>query len=325
MKVLVTGGLGFIGSNTVVELIENGFTAVIVDNLSNSSIEVLRNIKKITGVDIEFYKEDVRNIDCMEKIFQKHSFEGVIHFAGYKAVGESVEQPLKYYENNLMSTIKVSELCLKYSVNKFIFSSSASVYGELKSPLIETMENSHRANPYGETKAMCERILTDVAKVNKNFSVDLLRYFNPIGGHKSGLLCEKPNGTPNNLMPYIIQVAENKKEYLNIYGDDYNTEDGTGVRDYIHVTDLAIGHVKALKNTKSGVNIYNLGSSKGISVLQLVKKFEEVNNIEIPYKILGRRLGDVDISYADCTKAKNELGFKAKYGIEDMCRDSISK
>ncbi len=323
--ILVTGGLGYIGSNTVVELLNKGYEVIVVDNLYNSSEDVLEKIKTITNKDIIFYNIDVTIADKVEEIFKKHKIEAVIHFAGYKSVGESVEKPIMYYTNNLNSTLTVCNMCLKYNVNKFIFSSSATVYGANKSPFVETMELLPTTNPYGETKVMCERILTDIANANSNFAVTLLRYFNPLGGHESGLLCEKPNGIPNNLMPYVVEVAEKKREYLSIYGNDYNTIDGTGVRDYIHVTDLAIGHVLALEKIKTGVNIYNLGTGKGISVLQLVNKFEEVNRKKVPYVYTSRRSGDIDICYANCLKAEKELGFKAKYNLDDMCRDSVSK
>ncbi len=323
--ILVTGGLGYIGSNTVVELINKGYEVIVADNLYNSSLNVLQSIKTITNKDIIFYQIDVSNSNDIEKVFQTHKIDAVIHFAGHKSVGESVNKPIMYYMNNINSTLVVSEMCLKYNVKKFIFSSSATVYGANTSPFVEDMELRPTTNPYGETKVMCERILSDIAKVNPDFSVILLRYFNPIGGHESGLLCEKPKGIPNNLMPYIVQVANGEREHLSIYGNDYNTVDGTGVRDYIHVTDLAIGHVLALENIQSGINIYNLGTGNGISVLQLVNKFKEVTGMNVPYIFAKRRNGDIDICYADCSKAEKELGFKAKYTCEDMCKDSISR
>lgn len=323
MKILVTGGFGFIGSNTTVELLKAGHSVVSVDNLSNSSIDVIDKIKKITNKDIIYYVEDVRNFEKMSTIFKKHKFDAVIHFAGYKAVGESVEQPLMYYENNLLTTINISKLCLKYNVKKIIFSSSATVYGHNKAPFKETMKLLTTTNPYGETKVMCERILTDMVKVNNGITVTILRYFNPIGGHESGMLSEKSKDIPNNLMPYIVKVADGKIEKLSIFGDDFNTIDGTGIRDYIHVTDLAYGHVLALNNNKEGINIYNLGIGIGVSVLQLVTAFENVNKVKIPFDITNRRVGDIDICYADCTKVETELGFKAKYGLDEMCRDSF--
>ncbi len=325
MEVLVTGGLGFIGSNTIVELINAGHSVVAVDDLSNSNIDVVDKIKTITGKQIKYYIEDVKNIDIMREVFEKHKFSAVIHFAGYKAVGESVKEPLKYYENNLLTTITVSKLCAEYSVNKFIFSSSATVYGNNKSPFVETMDLLPTTSPYGETKAMCERILTDFAKANSNLTVTILRYFNPIGGHESGLLGENPKDIPNNLMPYIVKVSKGELEKLSVFGNDYNTIDGTGVRDYVHVVDLAHGHVLALNNNEKGVSVYNLGTGVGVSVLQLVEEFEKVNKVKVPYVITERRAGDIDSFFADCKKAEKELGFKAKYGISEMCRDSLTK
>ncbi len=320
MEILVTGGLGYIGSHTVVELLKNNYNVVIVDDLSNSSVDVLDKIKQITGKTPTFYKIDIKNTEKTEEIFKNHSFEAIIHFAGYKVVSESVTKPLMYYENNLMTTIIISNLCLKYNVNKFIFSSSANVYGDNTVPFKEDMALIPTTNPYGETKVMCEKILTDVAKVNDKFSVSLLRYFNPIGAEENGLLSEKTNGVPSNIMPYICEVARGNQEKVLVFGDDYNTKDGTGVRDYIHVVDLAIGHVLALKNIKSGSNIYNLGTGHPVSVLELIKSFEKVHNISIPYEVVGRRYGDIAVAYADCTKAEKELGFKTKYNILDMCK-----
>ncbi len=323
MSVLVTGGLGYIGSNTVVELINKGYEVVVVDNLSNSTIQVVDYINQITGVSIEFYNTDVTLEKEMDKVFSKHKFDGIIHFAGFKAVGESVNKPLMYYENNLLSTIVLSKLCIKYDIKNFIFSSSATVYGNNISPLTETMDLLPTTNPYGETKVMCEKILIDTAKVS-DLNVVILRYFNPVGGHESGLLSEKPKGIPNNLMPCIQEVARGKREFLSIFGNDYNTIDGTGVRDYIHVTDLAIGHVLALNHIKAGVNIYNLGTGVGTSVLELVNKYMEVNNIDVPYVITKRRSGDIDTCFADCSKAEKELNFKTKYGLLEMCKDFIN-
>ncbi len=325
MKVLVTGGLGYIGSHTVVELINNGHEVVIADDLSNASKDVLDSIKEITGVLPTFYEIDVADRTSTEEIFKNCTIDAVMHFAAHKVVGESVEKPLMYYRNNLNTTINLSELCLEYGVNKFIFSSSATVYGDNNVPFKEDMPLLQSTNPYGETKVMCERILSDTAKVNSDFAVVLLRYFNPIGAHKSGLLLEQPKGVPNNLVPFITYVAKGLKDELMVYGDDYNTKDGTGVRDYIHVLDLAKGHVLALSNNKSGVSVYNLGTGKGYSVLEVVSSFEKVHNLKIPYKIVGRRSGDIAECYADCTKAIKELGFVSKYSLEEMCKDSYKR
>ena len=322
MRYLVTGGLGFIGSHTVVELINNDHEVVIADNLINSKLEVLDKIYEITGVKPNFFQIDVTDEEKVKEIFLNNKLDGVIHFAGLKAVGESVSKPLEYYYNNLVSTMVLSKLCLEYKVNKFVFSSSATVYGERESPLNEDMELKRTTNPYGETKAMSERILIDTANANEGFSVCLLRYFNPVGAHESGLIGENPNGVPNNLMPYITKVAKKELKKLNIFGDDYNTVDGTGVRDYIHVVDLAKGHVKAIEKLASGVEIYNLGTGKGTSVLELVNAFMKVNNVDIPYEIVGRRAGDIATCYADTNKAMRDLGWRAEKDIEDMVRDS---
>lgn len=322
MNVLVTGGTGYIGSHTCVELINSGHLVIIADNLSNSKIEVLDKIKQITGNYVIFYKIDVANEEAVNSIFASHQIDGVIHFAGLKAVGESVNKPLSYYYNNILSTMVLIKACLKYGVNKFVFSSSATVYGDNKAPFVEAMDLLPTTNPYGETKAINERILTDVAKANPDFSVSLLRYFNPIGAHESGLIGEAPNGIPNNLMPYITQVAKGKLDCLKIFGNDYPTMDGTGVRDYIHVVDLAKGHVAAIEKLTKGVHIYNLGTGKGTSVLQLVHAFEKANNIKIPYEIVGRRAGDIAECYADVSKAKRELGWIAEKDIIEMCRDA---
>jgi len=322
MNILVTGGAGYIGSHTCVALLEAGHKVIVADNLCNSKAETIDKIKQITGKDITFYKIDVTDDAVVDEVFSKHNFDGVIHFAGLKAVGESVEKPLAYYYNNLVSTMVLSKACLRYGVNKFVFSSSATVYGDNKVPFVETMKLLPTTNPYGETKAMSERILTDIAKANPNFEVSILRYFNPVGAHESGLIGEAPNGIPNNLMPYITQVAKGKLEKLRVFGNDYPTVDGTGVRDYIHVMDLAEGHVAALDKLTEGVHIYNLGTGKGTSVLQLVHAFEEANGIEIPYEVVGRRPGDIAECYADATKAERELGWKAKRDIADMCRDA---
>ena len=322
MNILVTGGAGYIGSHTCVELLNNNHSVIIADNLCNSKMKTINKIKQITNKDVLFYQVDVTDRQAVESIFSSYQIDGVIHFAGLKAVGESVEKPLEYYYNNIVSTIILSKACIKYNVNKFVFSSSATVYGENKVPFIETMDLLPTTNPYGETKAISERILMDVAKVNPNFSVSLLRYFNPVGAHESGLIGESPSGIPNNLMPYVTQVAKGKLEKLRVFGNDYNTVDGTGVRDYIHVMDLAEGHVAAIEKLTEGVHIYNLGTGQGTSVLQLIHAFEEINNIKIPYEIVGRRPGDIASCYADASKADRELGWKAKRGIKEMCRDA---
>jgi UDP-glucose 4-epimerase len=322
MNVLVTGGAGYIGSHTCVALLEAGHTVIVADNLCNSKAETIDRVRQITGRDITFYIINVTEETAVDEVFSKHDIDGVIHFAGLKAVGESLEKPLKYYYNNIVSTMVLCKACFKYGVGKFVFSSSATVYGENEVPFIETMELLPTTNPYGETKAMSERILVDLAKANIWFSVSLLRYFNPVGAHESGLIGEDPNGIPNNLMPYVTQVAKGKLEKLRVLGNDYPTIDGTGVRDYIHVVDLAEGHVAAIEKLNEGVHIYNLGTGRGTSVLELVKAFEEVNGIKVPYEIVGRRPGDIAECYADASKAKRELGWKAKRGIREMVRDA---
>ena len=322
MNILVTGGAGYIGSHTCVELLEAGHAVIVADNLCNSKVESIDKIKQITNKEVIFYKIDVTDEEAVDKVFSNHKIDGVIHFAGLKAVGESVEKPLSYYYNNLVSTMVLSKLCVKYGVNKFVFSSSATVYGDNQVPFVETMDLLPTTNPYGETKAMSERILSDVAKANPDFSVSLLRYFNPVGAHKSGLIGENPNGIPNNLMPYVTKVAKGELEKLSVFGNDYDTVDGTGVRDYIHVVDLAEGHVKAIEGLDKGVHIYNLGTGQGTSVLELVHAFVEVNGVDVPYKIVGRRSGDIATCYADASKAERELGWKAKRDIKEMCLDS---
>jgi len=322
MSVLVTGGTGYIGSHTCVVLLEAGYDVIIVDNLYNSKLDVLDKIETITGKKPKFYHADVSNKDELDVIFKENKIDSILHFAGYKAVGESVGVPLKYYRNNLLGTIALAECALEYNIPKFIFSSSATVYGDGSVPYRESNPLLPSTNPYGETKVMSERILSDTAKVNPGLSVTLLRYFNPIGAHKSGLIGEIPVGTPNNLMPYITQVAKGKLEKLRVFGSDYDTVDGTGVRDFVHVVDLAYGHMAALEKMKQGVNVYNLGTGKGTSVLELIHTFQSVNNITIPYDIVSRRPGDVASSYADVTKAWNELGWKTEKTVEDMCRDS---
>ncbi len=324
MKVLVTGGTGYIGSHTVVELLNAGHEVVIFDNLYNSKEEVVDSIEKITGKRPRFFKADLLDMDSMRAPFESDTFDAVIHFAGLKAVGESVAKPLLYYENNVAGTINLVKLMKEYNVNSIIFSSSATVYGSPKTvPILEDFPLS-TTNPYGATKLMLENILTDVANADPDMNVVLLRYFNPIGAHESGLLGEVPNGIPNNLMPYIMQVAVGKLPCLGVFGNDYDTHDGTGVRDYIHVVDLAKGHVNALSKTVkgSGVNIYNLGTGTGYSVLDIVKAFEKANDIKIPYEIKPRRSGDIAVCYADPAKAKEELGWVAEKDLTTMCKDS---
>lgn len=324
MSILVTGGAGYIGSHTVVELLKLGKDVVIVDNLSNSSILVLDRIETITGKRPTFYELDVANKVALREVFEKESIEAAIHFAGYKAVGESVEKPVMYYENNIMSTLALVEVMAEFGVKKIVFSSSATVYGlNNPSPLVETMPTS-ATNPYGYTKVMLEQILRDVEVADKEWSIALLRYFNPIGAHESGLIGEDPAGIPNNLMPFVAQVAVGKRPELSVFGNDYDTVDGTGVRDYIHVIDLALGHIKALEkiSTTAGVHTYNLGSGQGTSVLELVQAFEKVNGVPVPYKIVDRRPGDVATCYANADKALEELNWKTEKTIEDMCRDT---
>ena len=325
MRVLVTGGTGYIGSHTVVELINEGHEAIIIDNLSNSKREVVDYIEKITGVKPKFYEGDCCDKEILRKIFNENKIDAVIHFAGFKAVGESVMVPLKYYRNNLVSTISLCEVMKEFNCKNIVFSSSATVYGNPKKlPLEESMELGKTTNPYGTTKMFIERILSDLSISDKEWKVILLRYFNPVGAHESGLIGENPNGTPNNLMPYIMKVAVGELEYLNVFGDDYDTKDGTGVRDYIHVVDLAKGHIKALNylNKMNGVKIYNLGTGTGYSVLEMVSSFERVNHVKVPYKITKRRDGDVAECYADSTLALKELGWKAELGLDDMVSSS---
>ncbi|MFK4415790.1 UDP-glucose 4-epimerase [Bacillus sp. RC251] len=324
MAILITGGAGYIGSHTCIELLNNNYKIIVVDNLSNSSIESLNRVKEITGKQFKFYNESVLNREKMNEIFLENNIEAVIHFAGFKAVGESTTIPLTYYYNNIISTIILCDVMQKHNVKKFIFSSSATVYGIPKtSPITEEFPLSV-TNPYGQTKLMIEQIMRDVAKSDGEWSIALLRYFNPFGAHQSGRIGEDPNGIPNNLMPYVTQVAVGKLKELNIFGNDYPTKDGTGVRDYIHVVDLAKGHVKALEKVleTTGIDAYNLGTGKGYSVLEMVNAFEKVSGKKIPYKIIGRRPGDVAICFADVSKAKRELGWEAEYGVEEMCLDS---
>lgn len=324
MKILVTGGTGYIGSHTCVELLQKGYEVVVFDNLYNSKRDVVDKIEKITGKKITFYKADMLDKESMRPVFAEHTFDAVIHFAGLKAVGESVEKPLLYYKNNIAGTLNLCEMMNEYGCKKIIFSSSATVYGSPETvPITEDFPLS-TTNPYGSTKLMLEGILSDLCVPDKEWSVVLLRYFNPIGAHESGLLGESPNGIPNNLMPYIMQVAVGKLPELGVFGNDYDTPDGTGVRDYIHVVDLAKGHVNAVEKATSanGVNIYNLGTGNGYSVLDIVKAFEAANGVTIPYSIKPRRAGDIATCYANPKKAKEELGWEAKYDLQRMCEDS---
>ena len=325
MKILLTGGTGYIGSHTAVELIGRGYEVEILDNLFNSKITVLDNIEKITGVKPKFHEVDLLDMPAMEKVFGEGKFDLVIHFAGLKAVGESVEKPLKYYENNVGGTINLLKCMKKCDVNKIIFSSSATVYGNPGDPkYVETMEPGRGlANPYGKTKYMIEEILKDCAAADKNFQVTLLRYFNPIGNHKSGLIGEDPNGIPNNLMPIIMRVARGEIEELLVYGDDYPTADGTCRRDYIHVVDLSRGHVAAIPKMKTGVLIYNLGCGSPKSVFEMIHAFEKASGKELPYTVVDRRAGDLAEFYADPSKAELELGWKAELGVEDAMNDTI--
>ncbi len=323
-NILVTGGLGFIGSHTIVELSKENNNIIVIDNLSNSSIDVLDKLKEITEKEISFYKDDVCDKDALRKIFKKEKIDAVIHFAGYKAVGESVEKPLKYYRNNIDSTLSLLEVMEEFNCFNLIFSSSATVYGKPnKLPSKEDLPLS-TTNPYGTTKLFIEHILEDLYISNNKWNITILRYFNPIGADKSGLIGENPRDIPNNLMPYILKVVNNELPVLNIFGNDYNTKDGTGVRDYIHVSDLARGHVLALNNEKKGIKIYNLGTGSGTSVLELVNTFEKVNNVKVNKRIVERRPGDIDACYASCDKAFKELGFKAEYSVEEMCRDAYN-
>ena len=324
MNILVAGGAGYIGSHTCLVLLEAGHQVIVADNLVNSKKEALHRVEQLTGEKIKFYLADVTDETEMDSIFKENKIDGIIHFAGLKAVGESVEQPLRYYHNNVVSTMVLAKMMERYAVKKFVFSSSATVYGDNAIPFVETMQLLPTTNPYGQTKVMSEQILTDLAAVHPDWGVTLLRYFNPIGAHSSGRIGEDPQGIPNNLMPYISQVASGQREYLRVWGNDYPTVDGTGVRDYIHVMDLAEGHVKALEcmEQRQGLAIYNLGTGKGTSVLELVQAFEKVNGIKIPYQIKERRAGDIAEFYADAGKAARELGWQTTRTIEDMCRDT---
>jgi len=323
-SILVTGGTGFIGSHTVLELLSNQYKVVVMDNLSNSKRESLNRVEKLSGKKVTFYQCDLLDKSSLSKIFSENSFIGVIHFAGLKAVGESVEKPLKYYQNNITGTLILCEVMKEHGVKNLVFSSSATVYGNPdQSPLKESSALS-AVNPYGQTKLTIEYILKDLYNADNGWNIALLRYFNPVGAHKSGEIGEDPNGIPNNLMPYITQVAVGKLEKLRVFGGDYPTPDGTGIRDYIHVVDLANGHLKALEklNVNPGLVVYNLGTGKGSSVLDVVRAFEHANGLKIPYEITGRRPGDAAICYADVTKAAKELNWTTKYNLEKMCRDA---
>lgn len=325
MKILVTGGAGYIGSHTCVELLNEGYEVVIVDNLSNSNEEAVRRIEKITGKCAAFYNADIQDAEALDTIFTEHAIDAVIHFAGLKAVGESVEKPLEYYKNNIAGTLVLCEVMKKHNCKNIIFSSSATVYGDPAFiPITEECPKGMCTNPYGWTKWMLEQILTDLNKADHEWNVILLRYFNPIGAHESGLMGEDPKGIPNNLVPYVAKVAVGKLDCLGVFGNDYDTPDGTGVRDYIHVVDLARGHVKAIKKLadKDGVNIYNLGTGNGYSVLEVVAAFEKACGHPIKYEIKPRRAGDISTCYCDPAKAKNELGWEAEYDIARMCEDT---
>ena len=323
MTVLVTGGAGFIGSHTVVELLEAGYEVVVIDNLDNASRESLKRVEKITGKQVIFYEKDVRDRAALKEIFTKHKIEWVIHFAGLKAVGESVQKPVAYYDNNLISTLTLLEVMQEFGVKKFVFSSSATVYGDPETlPLTEDCKTGGTTNPYGTSKLMQERILQDLYISDNEWTIALLRYFNPVGAHESGLIGEDPKGIPNNLMPYVAQVASGKLQKIGVFGNDYPTPDGTGVRDYIHVVDLAKGHVAAMQGlNKAGVHIYNLGTGNGYSVLDMIHAFSKACGKELPYEIKPRRAGDIAACYASSAKAEKELGWKAEYDLEKMCRD----
>lgn len=324
MSILITGGAGYIGSHTCVELLEAGKEIVVIDNYSNSCSESLERVKKITGKDFKYYECDIRDREGLEKVFSENEIEAVIHFAGLKAVGESCQKPWEYYDNNIAGTLVLIDVMRKNGCKKMVFSSSATVYGEENQvPFVETMKTGTTTNPYGTTKLYIENILKDIYNADNEWSIVLLRYFNPVGAHESGLIGEAPS-FPNNLMPYISQVAVGKREFLSVFGDCYETPDGTGVRDYIHVVDLALGHVKAIDFAlpRTGVEIFNLGTGNGVSVLGLVKAFEEANNVPVPYKIVEPRAGDVAFSYANAEKALNILGWKAERDVRKMCEDT---
>lgn len=323
MKILLTGGLGYIGSHTLVELLDNNYEVIVIDNFSNSKPDVIENVKKITNKTFKFYEGDICDKEILEKVFSENKIDAVIHFAGYKAVGESVNNPLKYYRNNLDSTLSLLEVMNKFSCKKLVFSSSATVYGNPKTLPIKEDFDLSTTNPYGTTKLVIEGILKDLYKSDSSWNITILRYFNPIGAHSSGLIGENPNDIPNNLMPYIVKVATGIYPKLNIFGNDYDTIDGTGVRDYIHVVDLAKGHVKAIEHFDN-LSIYNLGTGHGYSVLDLVNTFMKINNVNIPYEITDRRPGDVAACYADASKALEKLEWEATKTLEDMCRDAYN-
>ena len=322
MRILVTGGAGYIGSHTCLELLNQGHEVVVADNLCNSCEEALNRVKELTGKDLTFYKVDLLDKEGLDQMFDQEKIDAVIHFAGLKAVGESVQKPILYYHNNLTGTLILCKVMEKYGVKKLVFSSSATVYGSNDVPYREEMELRTPTSPYGSTKLASERILTETAASAPGFAVTLLRYFNPIGAHPSGLIGDDPNGVPNNLMPYITRVARGKLEKLKVYGNDYPTPDGTGVRDYIHVCDLAEGHIAALEHARPGTQVYNLGSGSGVSVLELVEAFERVNGVKIPYEFAPRRPGDLPAYYADASRAERELGWSAKRGVDEMVRDA---
>ena len=326
MKILLTGGIGYIGSHTLVELLENNYEVVVIDNFFNSKKEVIENIKKITNKYFKFYEGDVCDKSILRKIFEENKIDAVIHFAGYKAVGESVKKPLMYYRNNLDSTLSLLEIMDEFNCKNLVFSSSATVYGKPETLPIKESSPLSATNPYGETKLVIETILKDLYKSDNEWNIVILRYFNPVGAHESGLIGENPNGIPNNLMPYIVKVATKEYDHLNIFGNDYSTVDGTGVRDYIHVVDLALGHVKAIEyiNKNCGLDVINLGTGKGYSVLEMVKAFEEANDINVPYEIQERRPGDIDACYADVSYANEKLGFVAHKDLKDMCKDAYN-
>lgn len=324
MNILVTGGIGYIGSHTIIELLKDDNSIIVVDNLINSRIEIKDVIEKISGRNLKFYNIDLTDFNAVNNIFNKEKIDLVIHFAALKAVGESVEKPLEYYNNNIIGTLNILTIMKNHNVKKFIFSSSATVYGDSEViPVHEKLPIMSATNPYGRTKTMIEDILRDIYISDNSWDIVLLRYFNPVGAHESGFIGELPNGIPNNLMPYVSKVADGELDYVRVFGDDYDTLDGTGVRDYIHVVDLAKGHVSAMKKLKdsSGLNIYNLGTGKGYSVLEVIKAFSKASGKEIPYKIVDRRAGDIAISYADPSKAEKELGWTAEKNLDDMCRD----
>ena len=325
MSILVTGGAGYIGSHTCVELLEAGYEVVVVDNLYNASPKAIERVEEITGKKVTFYEADLLDKEALDKIFDSHDIDAVIHFAGYKAVGESVQKPIEYYHNNMTGTLILCDVMRNHGVKNIVFSSSATVYGDpAQIPITENCPKGQPTNPYGWTKSMLEQVLTDIHTSDNEWNVILLRYFNPIGAHKSGIIGEDPKGIPNNLVPYIAQVAVGKRAALGVFGNDYDTVDGTGVRDYIHVVDLAIGHVKAIEKIKQnpGVEVYNLGTGNGYSVLQVVEAFGKACGNPIPYEIKPRREGDIATCYCDPEKAKNDLGWTAQYGVDEMCQDT---